>query len=46
MYYRYEALNKDGEYEGIFSVFNPDHCRYFNRFLKEPGHTKPLLVRL
>lgn len=36
MYYRYEALNKNGEYEGIFSFFNPDHRRYFNRFLREP----------
>lgn len=36
MFYRYEAKNKDGDYEGIFSFFNPDHRRYFNRFLREP----------
>lgn len=36
MFYRYEAKNKDGQYEGIFSFFNPDHRRYFNRFLMEP----------
>ena len=36
MYYRYEAKNKNGEYEGIFSFFNPDERRYFNRFVKEP----------
>lgn len=36
MFYRYEAMNKDGEYEGIFSFFNPDERRYFNRFLREP----------
>ena len=36
MFYRYEALNKKGEYEGIFSFFNPSQRRYFNRFVKEP----------
>ena len=36
MFYRYEAKNADGEWEGIFSFFNPDHRRYFNRFLREP----------
>lgn len=36
MFYRYEAKNKDGQYEGIFSFFNPSERRYFNRFLKEP----------
>ena len=36
MYYRYEAKNKDGQYVGIFSFFNPDQRRYFNRILKEP----------
>lgn len=36
MYYRYEAKNENGEYEGIFSFFNPSERRYFNRFLKEP----------
>ena len=36
MYYRYEAKNKDGQYEGIFSFFNPSERRYFNRFLREP----------
>ena len=36
MFYRYEAKNDDGDYEGIFSFFNPDHRRYFNRFLREP----------
>lgn len=37
MFYRYEAENKEtGEYEGIFSFFNPSERRYFNRFLKEP----------
>lgn len=37
MFYRYEAKNPEtGEYEGIFSFFNPDHRRYFNRFVKEP----------
>ena len=36
MFYRYEAKNKEtGEYEGIFSFFNPSERRYFNRFLKE-----------
>lgn len=28
--------NKDEQYEGIFSFFNPSERRYFNRFLKEP----------
>lgn len=36
MFYRYEALNKNGEYVGIFSFFNPSQRRYFNRFVKEP----------
>lgn len=36
MFYRYEAKNKNGQYEGIFSFFNPSQRRYFNRFLKEP----------
>lgn len=36
MYYRYEAKNQKGEYEGIFSFLNPSQRRYFNRFLKEP----------
>lgn len=36
MFYRYEAKNENGEYEGIFSFFNPSERRYFNRFLKEP----------
>lgn len=36
MFYRYEAKNKNGQYEGIFSFFNPSERRYFNRFLKEP----------
>ena len=36
MFYRYEAKNKDGQYKGIFSFFNPSERRYFNRFLKEP----------
>ena len=36
MFYRYEARNEHGEYEGIFSFFNPDERRYFNRFVKEP----------
>lgn len=36
MFYRYEARNKNGQFEGIFSFFNPDQRRYFNRFLKEP----------
>ena len=36
MFYRYEAKNADGIYEGIFSFFNPDHRRRFNRYLKEP----------
>ena len=36
MFYRYEAKNKNGEYEGIFSFFNPSQRRHFNRFLKEP----------
>lgn len=36
MFYRYEARNKNGEYEGIFSFFNPSQRRYFNRFLREP----------
>lgn len=37
MFYRYEAMNPNtGEYKGIFSFFNPDHRRYFNRFLREP----------
>lgn len=36
MFYRYEAKNKDNEYKGIFSFFNPSQRRYFNRFLKEP----------
>lgn len=36
MFYRYEAKNKDGQYEGIFSFFNPSERRYFNRFLREP----------
>ena len=36
MYYRYEAMNENGEYEGIFSFFDPSQRRYFNRFLKEP----------
>lgn len=36
MFYRYEAKNKDGKYDGIFSFFNPDQRRYFGRFLKEP----------
>jgi hypothetical protein len=36
MFYRYEAKNANGDYEGIFSFFNPDHRRYFNRFLREP----------
>lgn len=36
MFYRYEAKNKDGQYEGIFSFFNPSERRYFNRFVKEP----------
>jgi hypothetical protein len=36
MFYRYEAPNKHGQYVGIFSFFNPDQRRYFNRFLKEP----------
>lgn len=36
MFYRYEAKNKNGEYKGIFSFFNPSQRRHFNRFLKEP----------
>lgn len=36
MYYRYEAKDENGEYNGIFTFFDPDQCRYFNRFLKEP----------
>ena len=36
MFYRYEAKTKNGEYEGIFSFFNPSQRRYFNRFVKEP----------
>ena len=37
MFYRYEAINKaTGQFEGIFSFFNPSERRYFNRFLKEP----------
>lgn len=36
MFYRYEAKDKDGQYRGIFSFFNPSERRYFNRFLKEP----------
>lgn len=36
MFYRYEARNENGEYEGIFTFFNPSERRYFNRFLKEP----------
>ena len=36
MFYRYEAKNKDGQYVGIFSCFNPSQRRYFNRFLREP----------
>ena len=36
MFYRYEAKNKNGEYEGIFRFFNPSDRRYFNRFVKEP----------
>ena len=36
MFYRYEAKNENGEYEGIFSFFNPSQRSYFNRFLKEP----------
>ena len=36
MFYRYEAKNEHGEYEGIFSFFNPSERRYFNRFLREP----------
>jgi len=36
MFYRYEAKNENGEYEGIFSFFNSSQRRYFNRFLKEP----------
>lgn len=36
MFYRYEAKNKDGKYEGIFKFFNPSQRRYFNRFVKEP----------
>ena len=37
MFYRYEARNKKtGEWEGIFSFFNPSERRYFNRFLREP----------
>ena len=36
MFYRYEAKNKEGKYEGIFSFFNPSQRRHFNRFVKEP----------
>lgn len=36
MFYRYEAKNENGQYEGIFSFFNPSQRRYFNRYLKEP----------
>ena len=36
MFFRYEAKNKDGNFEGIFSFFNPSQRRYFNRFLREP----------
>jgi len=36
MFYRYEAKNESGQYEGIFKFFNPDQRRYFNRFVKEP----------
>lgn len=36
MFYRYEAKNENGKYEGIFSFFDPSQRRYFNRFLKEP----------
>lgn len=36
MFYRYEAKNKDGQYEGIFSFFDPSQRRYVSRFFKEP----------
>lgn len=36
MFYRYEVLNVDGEYQGIFTAFDPSERSYFNRFLKEP----------
>ena len=36
MFYRYETKNENGEWEGIFSSFNPSERRYFNRFLREP----------
>lgn len=36
MYYRYEAKNKNGEFVGIFQVFNSFQGRYFNRFLRAP----------
>lgn len=36
MFYRYETKNENGEWEGIFSFFNPSERRYFNRFLREP----------
>lgn len=36
MFYRYEGKNRDGQFVGIFCVFNPSQRRYFNRFLKAP----------
>ena len=36
MFYRYEAMDKDGTYKGIFTFFNSSQRRYFNRFLREP----------
>lgn len=36
MYYRYEAKIK-GKWEGIFSIADPDWCRYISRYIKEPS---------
>ena len=36
MFYRYEALNETGDYEGIFCFLNPSERRYFSRYVKEP----------
>lgn len=36
MFYRYEAKNNEGQYEGICSFFNPDHQRRLNRAVSVP----------
>ena len=36
MYYRYEAKNEKGEWEGIFAFLDPSQRRRFSQYVKEP----------